>query len=550
MNILGKSFILILCAVFVINVDVQNKVCPKVCQCDRNRWICGGHNITDVMLLEIATSGDPLTAEELLLKKNKLTMFPTSAFVNFTKLHTLDLGENMITKVPKDFSKYIPSLRKVMLNQNDLKVLESNDFVGYDFITEIDLYRINISELKPGVFKNLPRLEKLYVEANKLSKLPKGVLGDLKELIWLSFQGNQLTSIETQAFEGNTKLERLWLSNNQLKSLAPNLFQGLVNLFFLEIDANKFNNDGLPNGIFDGLALYELRMSNNNFTTLKSEWFGVTGKVGYDIKLETNPINCDCHAFYTVEDLRRRNNYDGNLLLYGGCAKPVSLSGKKMQDVFMKNEANCTSCSNNHCKNNATCEIVNKWNYTCSCSDPYYGEFCEKIDLCKPGPCQNNGTCTNLNGTDYNCTCQTGYEGKRCEMLNLCVSMPCLNQGICTNLNGKDYNCTCVNGFEGKNCENFDSCVSAPCLNNGNCTDLHGLKYNCTCVQGFIGHNCERAENEEGNESQMKPAYVALIILVILALITVLVVFLYLRRRKQTVKLPESQPLQQKAPVA
>jgi len=119
--------------------------CPKQCKCEKKEWSCTGKNITNEILLEIAKSGDPLTAKRLNLRDNNITNFPFHEFKAFTILEELNLGKNHLTKVPADLKENIPSLLKISLNENNLRKLATDDFVGYDNIEELML-KVTISK--------------------------------------------------------------------------------------------------------------------------------------------------------------------------------------------------------------------------------------------------------------------------------------------------------------------------------------------------------------------------------------------------------------------
>ena len=92
---------------------VTSKECPKECQCyDDGSVDCDDKNINNEQLAEILKELNQREVTRLSLKKNSITNFKAKRFVNFTKLHTLLLGENNITTLRKDW--FAPSNPKIL----------------------------------------------------------------------------------------------------------------------------------------------------------------------------------------------------------------------------------------------------------------------------------------------------------------------------------------------------------------------------------------------------------------------------------------------------
>ncbi|CAI4225055.1 unnamed protein product [Auanema sp. JU1783] len=70
----------------------------------------------------------------------------------------------------------------------------------------------------------------------------------------------------------------------------------------------------------------------------------------------------------------------------------------------------------------------------CACTEPYFGEFCEKM-------CDQGQTLKGVDGRSY-CSCLPFYQGERC------TEMVCLNGGV--NINGR---CSCPPTYLGYHCE-------------------------------------------------------------------------------------------------
>ena len=148
------------------------------------------------------------------------------------------------------------------------------------------------------------------------------------------------------------------------------------------------------------------------------------------------------------------------------------------------------------CSNMTSPDITANNEYSCSCTDDYFGVGCQNFDACLTQPCQYGGNCTVdlLNLRQFVCSCPSGTTGFACEIvLSPCASSPCQNGGSCSNGNDAsgDFNCLCLPGFSGQACEiDVDECASAPCQNGGTCVDGTN-SYSCQCPPEFSGSECE-----------------------------------------------------------
>jgi len=475
--------------IFVIVIGLISAVypqkCPTQCQCSSEKWDCSGKNITNAILLEIAESGDPLTAKELTLKKNDITDFPSHVFAAFTNLEFLDLSENRLTKVPKDLYKYIPSLTELSLSENDLWKLTKDDFAGYDNVETLDLYKNNIEDLEPNTFQSCSSLTKLFAESNNIKMLRNGTLNGLTKVEELSFQGNDLEEVEAGVFDATPNVGRLWLNKNNLISLPEGLFKNNRELFELHLDNNEFTDEGLSTGIFKDLPLEDLHLNKNNLTTLKKDWFGI---VLYTIDLSDNPIACDnCDIYQTYRILLARSD---EIDIKGSCNSTDSFKSIPIKTYFEENLSHCTACSVNDCQNNSNCTVLNikSFTYNCTCPRQFFGQYCETEDFCVDTPCINNGTCLN-NLTTFDCQCLAGYTGITCQL-----EQPCF--------------------------------FTNPCKNNGTCEYMGGTDYLCKCASGYEGTNCKKQVGGE-KKKDWSPCYIALIVVVILLLVLIVVITVY-----------------------
>ncbi|XP_039300125.1 peroxidasin homolog, partial [Nilaparvata lugens] len=125
-----------------------------------------------------------------------------------------DLRFNRIKEIPPDTFKNLSKLHTLLLNNNQLSKLQNGVFNGLQELRYLYLYKNKLKEIEDRVFQDLNKLEQLYLHFNKIEKLGSGIFSDMKNL------------------------ERLFLHNNKLKHISPGAFNHLDNLKRLRLDSN------------------------------------------------------------------------------------------------------------------------------------------------------------------------------------------------------------------------------------------------------------------------------------------------------------------------
>jgi len=166
--------------------------------------------------------------------------------------------------------------------------------------------------------------------------------------------------------------------------------------------------------------------------------------------------------------------------------------------------ASVDPCLSSPCQNNGTCSSSGQ-SFSCSCTQPYEGDNCEKFRPCNDSPCQNNSTCWVKDG-DYYCDCPSDFLGKNCAEPfcgnSSCYTGPstfcnqtdsCFNGGLCNTYQENStsiQNCTCMENYSGDRCEQVDGCDTYGCQNGALCSrnDTHNI---CHCNDGYSGEKCE-----------------------------------------------------------
>ncbi|XP_035689754.1 insulin-like growth factor-binding protein complex acid labile subunit [Branchiostoma floridae] len=264
-------------------------------------------------LTEVPTGmrDDTITLE---LWGNKITSIPKTAFVNLTRLYSIDLSRNKISSVEVGaFDWQADSLYQLSLNNNELETLSVGVFRNLSKFSFLDLDDNSISSLSVGLFRGLPKLVSISLNGNRISSLPVGIFADLplselklarnkiknidnilpalpSELSSLDLKGNGLGNLRAAVFSELPKLESLKLEANEMDSLPKNLFLGLDKLSVLRLDHNMFVE--LNRSSFGSHPLLKrLSFANNSINVSKKLW-----EIGVDCTCEWKPVY-DCPEF-------------------------------------------------------------------------------------------------------------------------------------------------------------------------------------------------------------------------------------------------------------
>lgn len=156
------------------------------------------------------------------------------------KLKRLDLGENALKELPKEFDELVKLEALLLYN--------------------------NFFQLFPLVVTRLPALKVLDLSDNELETLPTE-LDKLTRLEVLNLSNNQFKTLPVVIPE-LTSLEQLDLSDNELETLPATLAK-LTRLETLALEGNRF--EAVPHVLFQLKKLKELDLSNYEFTELPAD---------------------------------------------------------------------------------------------------------------------------------------------------------------------------------------------------------------------------------------------------------------------------------------
>ncbi|KAJ0801677.1 putative leucine-rich repeat domain superfamily [Helianthus annuus] len=176
-------------------------------------------------------------------------------------------------------------------------------------ITKVDLSRNSIEAL-PVQLSSCASLETLILSKNKIKEWPSAILESLHNLVCLKLDNNPLRQIPSDGFQAASKLQVLDLSGNagclpenpafshlmQLQELYLRRMQisemradiiSLPKLRILDMSQNSLQL--VPEGLKNATSLQELRLSDNNISTLPPE-LGLLEPSLQVLQLDGNPL--------------------------------------------------------------------------------------------------------------------------------------------------------------------------------------------------------------------------------------------------------------------
>ncbi|KAL8258066.1 hypothetical protein R6Q59_030107 [Mikania micrantha] len=232
------------------------------------------------------------------LASTGITNIPSTQFVNFTSLNSLDLSMNYINSTIPLWLSNLTGLMHLNLHQNKFHG-KIPDFIGtFSTLTSIDLSYNSFKTLFPNLLCNLSSLVRLDISNNMFSGPVPSNLGLLLRLEYLNLGYNHLTGPIPASLGLFSKLKKLDVSGNSLVGvLSETNFTNLKNLIHLGLSLNslalnfssrwippfqlqKFSasscsNIGpyFPNWLHTQTHLQWLDLSNTSIRGTLPEWF-------------------------------------------------------------------------------------------------------------------------------------------------------------------------------------------------------------------------------------------------------------------------------------
>uniref|UniRef100_T1K5B2 LRRCT domain-containing protein n=1 Tax=Tetranychus urticae TaxID=32264 RepID=T1K5B2_TETUR len=197
---------------------------------------------------------------------NKVTELGKSDLTDLINLFSFNCSHNKIAKLGRSLLSRNAQLREINLSHNQLKEIDSYLLKGVRFLKDINLQGNNITTIAKNAFKNA---------IGSYASCDCGLLDYLRwQVVKKAEQGNNITTIAKNAFSSTTRLKNLNLAYNQLVELTQEVFKDLQGLDRLDLSHNGIKTieriDTINSGTFPTMnALLELYLDSNKIKSLE-----------------------------------------------------------------------------------------------------------------------------------------------------------------------------------------------------------------------------------------------------------------------------------------
>ncbi|XP_010897046.3 extracellular matrix protein 2 [Esox lucius] len=208
--------------------------------------------------------------ESLDLSKNKLedSSITPDLFQNLTKLRSLNLDGNNLTKVPLFLP---PSLEELKMNDNKILSLTPSSFKGLSKLLSLELEdnHLHDGNVSPLTFRPLKKLIYLRLVDNKFRAIPSGLPTTLQTL---HLSDNRIEEVHERVLNKTINLRFLDLSHNKIREdrIAPRAWIYLLKLESLDLSYNKLVH--VPS--FLPVGLQHLHLHHNQIERIPGYVFG------------------------------------------------------------------------------------------------------------------------------------------------------------------------------------------------------------------------------------------------------------------------------------
>lgn len=234
--------------------------------------------------------GLPQAVERISLKRNKISSLPVppnKAF-DLPNLRMLDIGSNMVQRIPRSTFKSLSQLRYLSLAKNRIQTIDETSLHGLERLEILNLRDNRIMAMHEKSMQTLQDIRDLNIQGNRIELFVDDLLSNLQRLERLDLSRNNLVEVQPNSFRNTRSLRSLDISENNLRDL-PESIMGLSDLRELDVSFNRLS--GLSPVILSSLRqLEELRASNNKVLGIPQGTFRDLPVLQY-LDLSSNELN-------------------------------------------------------------------------------------------------------------------------------------------------------------------------------------------------------------------------------------------------------------------
>ncbi|KAG1947960.1 leucine-rich repeat and immunoglobulin-like domain-containing nogo receptor-interacting protein 4b [Pimephales promelas] len=285
-----------------------------------------------ISMIEVETFQGLKNLRYLRIKNNRLKILPVGVFSGLANLQRLDVSENEILVFLDYTFQDMTNLQQLDAGENDLVFISQRAFVGLQALKELNVDRSNLTSIPTEALSQLQSLTKLRLRKLTISALPNNAFRRLHQLRTLQIlHWPSLETLNSNSLVG-LNLTTLVLSNCNLSSVPYAPLRHLAYLRYLDLSYNPITSiQGhllgellrlqelhlvggsllrIEPAAFRGLVHFRLlNVSSNRLTTLEESVFHSVGNL-QTLRLDRNPLACDCRLLWVVRR-RRRLDFDG-----------------------------------------------------------------------------------------------------------------------------------------------------------------------------------------------------------------------------------------------
>lgn len=176
--------------------------------------------------------------ESLNLGWNLLTKLERKTFSNITNLRTLDLAHNKISRINSDAFTDLKSLQSLSIFNNLIKQIADYGFSYLGVLNDLNIGLNYLDEIKPSYFVGLSYVSTFLINCNYLSYLNSNSMKSLTSLRSLNFSYQGVKSLSRSDLKGMPNIEWINASSNLIAGIDNYTFIDLPSLRYVDFSIN------------------------------------------------------------------------------------------------------------------------------------------------------------------------------------------------------------------------------------------------------------------------------------------------------------------------
>eukprot|EP00092_Neocalanus_flemingeri_P030633 GFUD01033261.1.p1 GENE.GFUD01033261.1~~GFUD01033261.1.p1 ORF type:complete len:1088 (+),score=206.14 GFUD01033261.1:331-3594(+) len=219
---------------YLAGLDIGNSSFVKLTGCpvpDKNRTFAR-------MFREIGVTGVRALSVSNTKRGKEEMGLQGSHFTDLSSLYHLDLANNGIKYVDRNFFRDIQNLKVLDLSSNNGLAFEEGSLENLTKLEELKLSSCGIKTIPENFFETMPNLKILNVHDNEIAELPPKVFKNQKSVTNLVLTRNWLRGFPAGIFDSMAALSQVNLGYNRFETFPEKLFFHNHNLRTISIIVN------------------------------------------------------------------------------------------------------------------------------------------------------------------------------------------------------------------------------------------------------------------------------------------------------------------------